>query len=226
MKIKIKHRYTGKLIFEHEAEKNTLRLTLEHAVSLNANLSGANLYVANLSGANLSGANLSVANLSVANLDGANLDGANLSGAKLSGAKLYGANLYVANLSGANLSGANLSVANLSGANLSGANLSGANLSGANLSGANLSGANLSGAKLSGQRPVIQIGPIGSRRSYLSAFITEKGLRLHTGCFLGTRDEFVNELLRTHGSNEHASEYQCALALIDKHVELWTPKKA
>jgi len=110
MKIEIKSRFNGKVLFEHEAENNTLRLTVETAVSVRANLDGADL----------SRANLSRANLSWANLYGANLDGANL----------YGANLDGANLSGANLDGANLSWANLSGANLYGANLDGANLDG------------------------------------------------------------------------------------------------
>jgi uncharacterized protein YjbI with pentapeptide repeats len=155
MKIEIKNRFTGEIIFSHEAEENSVSATVKAALEVNTNLSGANLIDANLSGANLSGANLSGANLIDANLIDANLSGANLSGANLidanlSGANLSGANLIDANLSGANLSGANLIDANLSGADLSGANLIDANLSGANLSGANLSGANLIDANLSG----------------------------------------------------------------------------
>jgi len=138
LKIEIKNRFTGTVIFSHEAAKNTVALTLTAAIAAGANLSRANLYGANLSRANLYGANLSGANLSGANLSGANLSGANLSGADLSCANLYGANLSRANLYGANLYGANLSGANLYGANLSRANLYGADLSGADLSGANL----------------------------------------------------------------------------------------
>jgi hypothetical protein len=145
IKLEIKNRYTGSVIFSYEKEDNTIKETLKQAI-----LSDANLYSADLSDANLYSADLSGANLSGANLSGANLSGANLYSANLSGANLYSANLYSADLSRANLSGANLSGANLSGANLSGANLSGANLSRANLYSANLYSANLSGANLSG----------------------------------------------------------------------------
>jgi len=170
------------------------------------------------------------ADLSGASLSGAYLSGANLSGAYLSGANLVGANLSGADLSGADLSGANLSGAYLSGANLSGAYLSGAYLSGADLSGANLSGANLSGAslgdglKLAGDRPFFSIGSIGSVSRTFFAWITTQGLRLQAGCFFGTREEFIASVNDTHGESDHAKEYLAALALIDVHVELWTPK--
>ena len=166
-----------------------------------------------------------------ANLRGANLSDADLSGAELSGAYLRGANLRGANLRGANLSDADLSDADLSGANLRGANLRGAELSGADLSGAYLSGANLSGANLSGgekligDRPVFILGPIGSRCDYFTAYITDKGLRLRAGCFFGTRDEFSKKLDGEHGDNSHGREYRAALALVDVHVSLWTPKE-
>ena len=136
MNPKIKHRYTGEVLFEGEAGMTT-RQMLEKATASKANLSWADLYKANLSWADLSGADLSKANLS----------GADLSRADLSRANLSGADLSRANLSGADLSGADLSRANLSGANLSGANLYKADLSWADLSGADLSGADLSGAK-------------------------------------------------------------------------------
>jgi hypothetical protein len=88
MKIEIKCRFYAKVLFSFEHEGNSLKLTLEKAVSSGADLSGADLSGADLSGADLSGANLSGANLSGANLSGANLSGANLYGANLSGAKL------------------------------------------------------------------------------------------------------------------------------------------
>ena len=131
MNPKIKHHYTGEVLFEGEAGMTT-RQMLEKATASRANLSGADL-----SGANLSGTNLS----------GTNLHGTNLSGTNLSGADLSGANLSGTNLSGADLSGTNLSWVNLSRADLSRANLSGADLSGADLSWADLSWADLSGIK-------------------------------------------------------------------------------
>ena len=237
MEIQIKHGYIGLVLFEHECVNNTVRLTVELAVKTKTDLSGAylseadlseaNLYGANLSEANLSGADLSRANLSRADLSRANLSGAYLSRANLSGAYLSGANLSGANLSGADLSRANLSGANLSGADLSGANLSGANLSGADLCGAYLSGANLAnGEKLVGTRPVFQIGPIGSRCAYFTAYITDRGHRFDAGCQRQiTRETFVERLGTCHGENEHAKEYLAALALIDAHAEIWTPKQ-
>ena len=137
IKLQIKSRWTGSVLFEYEKENNTIKDTLIAAIK-----SGADLRGANLSGADLRGANLSGAYLRGAYLRGADLIGANLSGAYLSGAYLRGADL-----SGANLSGAYLRGADLRGADLSGADLSGADLSDANLSGADLSGAYLSGAK-------------------------------------------------------------------------------
>ena len=149
-----------------------------------------------------------------------------LESAIAAGANLRGANLSDADLSGAELSGADLRGANLSDADLSDADLSDADLSGANLRGANLSGANLSGGeKLIGDRPVFILGPIGSRCDYFTAYITDKGLRLRAGCFFGTRDEFSKKLDGEHGDNSHGREYRAALALVDVHVSLWTPKE-
>jgi len=104
MKIEIKSRWDGKVLFKVEAE--SLKAALEIGVNKNANLEGANLGGANLRGAYLRGAYL----------EGAYLEGANLRGAYLEGANLEGANLEGANLRGANLRGANLWRANLGGA--------------------------------------------------------------------------------------------------------------
>jgi len=221
MKHQIKNRLTGNILFECDLPDKTpsglvTRHALEKAVSAGANLAGANLAGAYLAGANLDGANLAGANLA-----GANLAGANLSGAYLAGAYLAGAYLDEANLAGANLSGANLS-----GANLDEAYLSGANLDGANLDEAYLSGANLSGAKLIGKRPFFQIGPIGSRHSFFTAFITDKGVLVTAGCFKQkTIKEFREKLATHHGENDHAKEYEMALLMIECHTAIWTPKE-
>ena len=143
--------------------------------------------------------------------------------AQLKKANLSGARLSRANLSGADLSGARLSRADLYGANLYGADLSGADLYGADLYGANLSGANLFGAKLIGERPVLQIGHIGSRCDYFVAYLTDQGVKLRTGCFFGAVDQFREKLSEEHGTNKHAMEYTAALELIRVHAELWTP---
>ena len=88
MKIEIKHRYTGSVLFSHEAEENSLKITLEMAVKARANPTDAYLAGAYLVDANLAGAYLDGANLAGAYLDGANLAGAYLDGAYLTGAKI------------------------------------------------------------------------------------------------------------------------------------------
>jgi uncharacterized protein YjbI with pentapeptide repeats len=148
IKISIKNRWTGSIIFEYSSVDNTLAKTVTKALKGGANLYGANLRGVNLYGANLYGANLYGADLRGANLYGADLREANLRGVNLYGANLYGANLYGADLRGANLYGADLREANLRGADLREANLRGANLYGADLRGANLYGANLRGVNL------------------------------------------------------------------------------
>ena len=127
----------GVVLFSHEAENNSIKITIEEAVKKNVNLALADLGYADLDGANLRGANLA----------NANLRGANLLGADLEGANLEGANLEDADLSWADLIGANLEDANLKDANLKGAILNGANLKGANIERAKIYGAKLNGAK-------------------------------------------------------------------------------
>ena len=85
MEIKIKNRFTNKIIIEGEAENLKKFLGNNNG----ADLSEANLFEANLSGANLSGANLSRADLFGADLSKADLSKADLSGADLSKADLY-----------------------------------------------------------------------------------------------------------------------------------------
>ena len=108
----------------------------------------------------------------------------------------------------------------LSGADLSRADLSWADLSGADLSGADLSWADLSGAivadgyALVGRRPVLQLGPLGSRSATLIAFRTDKGLMLRTGCFFGATEQFTDAVRETHEDGTHAADYMAALYFI------------
>ena len=98
---------------------------------------------------------------------------------------------------------------------------------GAYLRGADLTGANLRGGeKLIGDRPAFVISPIGSRCDYLTAYLTDKGIRLRAGCFFGDVDTFRAKLEAEHGDNDYAAEYRAALVLIEKHAEIWTPKEA
>ena len=148
IKLQIKNRRTGDILFEYEKEDNTMKDTVIEAMKQKADLCGADLRGADLRGANLRGAELYGADLHGAYLYGANLCGADLCDAYLRGADLYGANLRGAYLRDANLRDANLRDANLCGAYLRGANLCGANLCCAYLRGADLCCANLCCANL------------------------------------------------------------------------------
>ena len=98
MKLSIMSRFSASVIFEFEADENSIKITLEAAVKARANLYGANLYGASLDGAILRGADLRGANLDGANLRGASLDGADLRGADLDGEKLTKTPLQLNNL--------------------------------------------------------------------------------------------------------------------------------
>ena len=98
MKIEIKSRFTGEVLFSNESEENSIKITLLAAIE-----AGANLYRADLRRANLRGANLYRANLRGADLYEADLRGADLYGADLYGANLYEADLYEADLYGEKL---------------------------------------------------------------------------------------------------------------------------
>lgn len=128
IKISIKSRWTGSIIFEYSSVDNTLAKTVAEALKGGANLCGADLRGANLYGANLLDANLREANLYGADLCGADLCGSDLRGANLCGAILRGANLCDADLCGANLCGSDLRGADLREADLCDANLCDANL--------------------------------------------------------------------------------------------------
>ena len=138
-------------------------------------------------------------------------------------ANLRFANLSSADLSSVDLRSVDLSSADLSSADLRSANLSFANLSSANLRSANLRSADLDGRKLIGDRPILQIGPIGSRSDYLVAYLTDAGVLVRAGCFFNTLDLFRAAVDETHGSNEHGREYAAAVALIEAHAALWVP---
>ena len=95
---------------------------------------------------------------------------------------------------------------------------------GANLVGANLGRANLGdGVKLVGNRPILQIGPIGSRCAYLVSYVTNAGVYVRAGCWFGTLAEFGPRVISTHRDSVHGQEYAAAIAMIEAHARLWTP---
>ena len=93
IKIKIKNRWTGKILFEYEKENNTVKDTLIEAVKSGADLRDAYLRCADLRGAYLCGADLLGADLRGADLRDADLRDADLRGAYLCGADLRDAEI-------------------------------------------------------------------------------------------------------------------------------------
>ena len=82
IKIEIKNRWTGAVLFEYEKEDNTIKETVIEAVN-----NGADLGCADLRDANLGCADLGCANLGCADLRGADLRCADLRGADLGDAE-------------------------------------------------------------------------------------------------------------------------------------------
>ena len=108
IKISIKNRWTGSILFEYSSVDNTLAKTVTEALKGNADLRGATLCGADLRDATLRDADLRDATLCGATLRDATLCGATLRDATLRDATLCGADLRGATLCGADLCGADL----------------------------------------------------------------------------------------------------------------------
>ena len=113
IKIEIRNRWTGSVVFEYTKEGNTITETVLDAIRR-----GADLHSAYLRGTDLRGTDLRGANLCDVDLCGADLRDADLCSANLYGADLRDANLRNADLRGSNLYGADLRGTDLRGADL------------------------------------------------------------------------------------------------------------
>ena len=82
IKIEIKNRWTGKVLFEYEKEDNTIKETVVEALKNDAYLGDADLRGTYLGDADLRGAYLGGADLGDADLRGADLGDADLRGAE------------------------------------------------------------------------------------------------------------------------------------------------
>jgi hypothetical protein len=124
IKITIKNRWTGSIIFDYEKENNTVKETVKELVRLAiekgecVDLQGVDLRGADLQGADLQGADLKCADLRRADLRGADLQRADLRRAYLQGVDLQGVDLRGADLQGAYLQGVDLQGVDLRGAYL------------------------------------------------------------------------------------------------------------
>lgn len=215
MKIQIKNRWTGSILFEYEKENNTILDTIQEAVKQGVNLGFADLQGADLRGSNLKnvllqGADLSGADLSDANLRGADLSFSDIRGAILNGADISRADLYMSDIRGANLRCSDIRCANLSCADIRYANIRGADIRYANLSGAHFEDACLEDWGI--LQDMLIIGCIGSRNDYTIAYKTDKGIFVQCGCFEGTIEEFKVKVKETHLGTDHEMNY---LAMVE-----------
>ena len=154
IKIQIKNRWTGSILFEYEKENNTIKDTITEAVKRCANLRDADLRYANLSGAILNGVDLMSADLCYSDLSGAKLRYSDLSYTDLRGADLSDADISSTHLRSAFLRGAKLRGTVLNDADLVGADLVGADLSDTDLRTTDIRGAKLRGVKGSPYAPL------------------------------------------------------------------------
>ena len=185
VKIQIKNRFTGSIIFEFDKENNTISETVKQYIKeeIEKGKSYADLRSADLSAADLRSANLGSADLSAANLSSANLSSANLSSADLRSANLSSADLRYADLSSADLSYADLRSADLRYADLSYADL---------------------------DKKYISISCIGSSKR-MTTYCFEDDV-IWCGCFKGTLEEFENKVKETHKNNaQYLKEYLGAI---------------
>lgn len=109
------------------------------------------------------------------------------------------------------------------GASLDGASLVGASLRNASLDGASLVSADSDKLTLIGHRPVLMLGPLGSRCDYLTAYTTDAGVYVRAGCFFGVLADFRAAVAKTHGGSNYGREYVAAIAMIEAHAAIWTP---
>lgn len=70
------------------------------------------------------------------------------------------------------------------------------------------------------ERPILMISPIGSSSRTLTAYLTDNGIRLRTGCFFGSVKEFETAPEKKGGDN-HAQDYQSAIKMIESHFQIW-----
>lgn len=103
-------------------------------------------------------------------------------------------------------------------ADLSGANLSGANLSRADLSGTYLTHANLSDATLPRGYKLLSIGPVGSRRDYITVYHYDGIQLIRTGCFSGNLDKFISAVAAKPVGDVYRIQYE---TIVIPMLRLW-----
>ena len=71
-------------------------------------------------------------------------------------------------------------------------------------------------ARVHGNASLLTVGPIGSRNATLTVTADAKiGVRFSTGCFTGSRDQFVAAVAKDHPYGQFRQQYDLAVALAD-----------
>lgn len=97
MLIQIKNKTNNSIIFQHDEDNNTLKKTLELAVSQNVNLTNADLKFSDLQGATLSGGNFTSADFLYSNMKNCSLTNCNFSNVIFKFVNLNGADMSNSN---------------------------------------------------------------------------------------------------------------------------------
>lgn len=208
MRIDIK-KSNGDIIFYYECESNTMRKTVERAVSENVSLDSANLSREDFSGAKLAHAIFTNADIRESDFSRADIEYADFSGAKAVKAIFSNANMYCTkcretDFRYADFRGATFAHSVLIDSNLYNAIFRNTNLSKTCINYSNLRGADLSGAIT--DKRYIQVSCIGSRKG-LTTYCFEDDL-IWCGCFFGDLEKFEKTVKRVHGNNpQYLQEY-------------------
>ena len=201
IKISIRNRYTGSVLFEYSSVDNTIAKTVmkaaESGICLRrADLHGAELYGVDLYGVDLRGIDLYGAGLRGANLCGTNLrsiilGGADLCNTNMSDADMFGAIMFGAIMRGAIVRGANMRGANMRGADMRDADMRGANMRGANMHKADMHKADLSGAIVRGadMRDTIMRGAVMRGVDMRGAVMRDADMRSARGGYMACPSE-------------------------------------
>ncbi len=65
----------------------------------------------------------------------------------------------------------------------------------------------------------VQFGRFGSENRATYIFLTNNGLYVRCGCFIGTIDEFAEKVKETHGNSQYAKEYLMMIELAKLRLE-------
>lgn len=91
----------------------------------------------------------------------------------------------------------------------------GSTVEGSRVERSTVDGSRVEGSHVTKSEDVLPLGSLGSREDTLTAIFNQDcGIRVATGCWSGTLDEFEARVREVHGDNEYGREYQAAITFI------------